>query len=84
VLWCAQVAHATPVGSTDGRISIWDEESSEPLQTLDGHAGVAYQAEWSKGQSLLASCGDDRLVRTWSFDPSKGFGEQAIGDSLSD
>ena len=74
----ASFAHTSLLvgGSEDGRIYMWDQESSEVLQTLEGHAehvpwavnAAAYGATWNKAQSLLASCGDDGTVKTWVWD----------------
>ncbi|CDR98824.1 related to TAF5-subunit of TFIID and SAGA complexes [Sporisorium scitamineum] len=93
-------------GSEDGLIYMWDQESSEVLQTLEGHGrdilhpgnkltggtaatatagsfvsdltsslstnnNVAYGAVWNKAQSLLASCGDDGTVKTWTWDEGR-------------
>jgi hypothetical protein len=33
---------------------------------------------------VLASCGDDGLVRTWSFDPNKGFEEEEKEDGKNE
>lgn len=67
----ASFAHNSLVasGSEDGEVFLWDQESSECLQTLAGHGGgVVYCARWNKAQSLLASCGDDGSLRTWYWD----------------
>lgn len=57
-------------GSEDGEVVLWDQESSECLQTLQGHTTgqVVYCAKWNRAQSLLASCGDDGTLRTWHWD----------------
>ncbi|KAL8281312.1 hypothetical protein RQP46_006346 [Phenoliferia psychrophenolica] len=66
----ASFAHASLVvsGSDDGILYMWDRESGEVVQTLEGHEGVVYGAAWNGQQSLLASYGSDGKVFTWEFD----------------
>jgi hypothetical protein len=55
-------------GSDDGTLHVWEAASGRPLSTLIGHpGGPSYRALWSAKQSLLASCGEDGTVRTWSY-----------------
>ncbi|RUS25142.1 WD40-repeat-containing domain protein, partial [Jimgerdemannia flammicorona] len=66
----AGFAHSNLIvgGSEDGIVYIWDQETGEVLQKLRGHdGGPVYSAVWNNRQSLLASCGDDRTVRTWCW-----------------
>ena len=57
-------------GSEDGAIYIWDLETALLMQRLPGHSDVAYEAQWSAANCLLASCSGDGTVRTWCYDPS--------------
>ena len=55
-------------GSDDGTLHVWEAASGRPLSTLEGHpGGASYRALWSAKQGLLASCGEDGTVRTWSY-----------------
>jgi len=55
-------------GSDDGTLHVWEAASGRPLSTLEGHpGGPSYRALWSAKQGLLASCGEDGTVRTWSY-----------------
>ena len=38
--------------------------SGEPIRILEGHQGASYRAIWNSKLGLMASCGDDRTVRT--------------------
>ncbi|KAI8804757.1 WD40-repeat-containing domain protein [Cladochytrium replicatum] len=58
-------------GSEDGVVYMWDIENANVLQTLKGHDGVVYSAVWNAQQSLLCSCSDDGLVKSWWYDESK-------------
>ncbi|ORY89421.1 WD40-repeat-containing domain protein [Leucosporidium creatinivorum] len=71
----ASFAHSSLLvsGSEDGVLYMWDRESSEVLQTLEGHDGIVYGAVWNDKQSLLASYGSDAKIRTWEFDERKDF-----------
>ncbi|SGY94154.1 BQ5605_C037g11633 [Microbotryum silenes-dioicae] len=71
----ASFAHASLLvsGSEDGVLYMWDRESSEVLQTLEGHRGIVYGAVWNDKQSLLASHGSDGLIRTWEYDERQEF-----------
>lgn len=61
----------------DGLVYIWDTSQSEPLQTLEGHTkGPVYEVVWNDAQSLLASCGEDRTVRTWGWEKRGDDGEE--------
>ena len=55
-------------GSEDGIVHIWDIKTGAVVQRLRGHAGIVYSAQWNNRQSLLASCSDDGLVKTWWYD----------------
>ena len=54
-------------GSEDGIICVWDADSGDIVQRLQGHDGVVYSATWNAYQSLFASCSDDTLLKTWYF-----------------
>ena len=52
-------------GSEDGAVYLWDAETCNFLQRLEGHTDVVYQTAWNNAQSLLASCSHDGTVKTW-------------------
>ena len=52
-------------GSEDGAVYLWDAETTNFLQRLEGHTDIVYQTAWNNAQSLLASCSHDGTVKTW-------------------
>ncbi|KAM0746289.1 WD40 repeat-like protein [Meredithblackwellia eburnea MCA 4105] len=69
----ATFAHSSLIvsGSDDGLIYLWDRESTEVVQTLEGHDGVVFGATWNGRQGLLASYGSDFEVKTWEYVPDR-------------
>eukprot|EP00051_Salpingoeca_urceolata_P015999 m.210453 g.210453 ORF g.210453 m.210453 type:complete len:152 (-) comp18560_c0_seq8:132-587(-) len=57
-------------GSEDALVYLWDANSGAVVETLAGHDGVVYDAVWSPSQQMLASCGDEGTIRTWSTVPA--------------
>ncbi len=55
-------------GSEDGIVYLWNTENGQVVNTLKGHKNIVYKVKWNGYSSLLASCGEDCLVKTWSFD----------------
>ncbi|CAN0494079.1 unnamed protein product, partial [Discosporangium mesarthrocarpum] len=41
-------------------------------QTLAGHTGPVYRGVWNSRQSLVATCFEDQIIRTWWFEPEGG------------
>ncbi|KAK2952094.1 putative Cytosolic iron-sulfur protein assembly protein 1 [Blattamonas nauphoetae] len=39
--------------------------SIRKIATLEGHQGRCWHAEWSPDGNLIASCGEDRIIRIW-------------------
>src|SRR5262245_38883023 len=52
-----------------GQIIFWryDQESPRPERILDAHLGFVRALTVSPGGRLLASCGNDNLVKLWSI-----------------
>ena len=66
-------------GSEDGLIYLWsldNTHSDQPVATLAGHkGGPVYEAVWNERMGLLASCGEDRTVRTWVWEEESQEGQ---------
>ncbi|KAG8163534.1 hypothetical protein KVR01_006831 [Diaporthe batatas] len=54
-------------GSEDGNVYIWHKNSGHVVAKLDGHRPRCNAVAWSPTNTcLLASCGDDGIVKLWS------------------
>jgi WD repeat-containing protein 61 len=57
--------------SRDKTIRIWNDADVTPLYTLDvqrgGHVNSVNALHWNEEMKLLASAGDDRIIRLWSL-----------------
>jgi WD40 repeat protein len=55
-------------GGYDGRVIWWqaDGDAPAPLRTIDAHRGWVRAASVSPDGRLLATCGNDLLVKVWS------------------
>lgn len=53
-----------------GKLIWWpgDSDSSQPLKTVEAHAGYARSVAVSPDQSTVASCGNDQLIKLWTAD----------------
>ncbi|CAM9118944.1 unnamed protein product, partial [Chrysoparadoxa australica] len=56
-------------GSEDGCLYIWDRETGGLLQRLQGHDArtAVYRGEWNEAQSMVATCAQDGLIKTWNL-----------------
>lgn len=52
--------------STDKLIFVCKMDSDQPLHTLQSHTADINCIEWNKSGDVLASCGDDKLVKLWN------------------
>lgn len=72
-IWCVAFSkdgRRLATGHGDGEISIWQSDTAKHLWTLTGtKAGIA-DVSWSPDDSLLLSCGRDRIARLWDPDVS--------------
>lgn len=59
----------------DGRIALWDEGGTEPVRSLEGHAGPVSSLAVSPDGDLLASASWDGTVRLW---PLAGGGDARV------
>ena len=57
--------------SDDCTVKIWDANSGECLQTLEGYGGSARSVAFSYNSAWLASASDDRTVKIWDVSSSK-------------
>ena len=55
------------IGSTDGKIHIWNLNTNAFVTTLTGHSATINYLEFSKNGSLLASSSDDKTIRLWNM-----------------
>jgi hypothetical protein len=51
-----------------GGATIWDAETAEPLQRLEGHTATICSIAWSPDDSLVATGSTDRTARIWRSD----------------
>lgn len=70
-IWCVAFSkdgRRLATGHGDGQVSIWQSDTAKHLWTLwDNKAGIA-DVSWSHDDSLLLSCGRDRIARLWDPD----------------
>ena len=59
-------------GSEDNSVYLWDLQSKEIVQKLEGHTDVAIAVDCHPTQNLIASASleGDRSVRLWRAGPS--------------
>ncbi|TPX53632.1 hypothetical protein SeMB42_g00650 [Synchytrium endobioticum] len=69
-------------GSEVGIVHLWDRDTGNILQSIPAHDGVAYSAVWNARQSLLVSCGDDNVVRSWHFDESRPLFDESVPSAV--
>ncbi len=67
------------LGCRDGKIQVYDVDSSRLLCEFLGHTSEIWSLSWSKGGGILATCGlRDETVRFW--DMNENHFVRAIGD----
>jgi COMPASS component SWD3 len=52
-------------GSEDGTVVLWDVNSKEVLQTLQGHDGVVLGVDVGLEDQTIATCGIDGTIKVW-------------------
>ena len=58
-------------GSEDGKAYIWDVNSKEVMQTLDGHEGTVFGVDVAPGDEneTIITCGNDKKIIVWRRQP---------------
>jgi COMPASS component SWD3 len=56
-------------GSEDGTVMLWDVNSKEVLQTLQGHDGVVLGVDVGLEDQTIATCGIDGTIKIWKRCP---------------
>lgn len=52
-------------GSEDHTVKLWDGQTGECVQTLQGHHQIVWTVTFSQSGKLLASCSEDGTIRVW-------------------
>ena len=73
----ARVRHLPQVlsGSEDGKACLWDLQSKQLLQTLDGHTDVVLGVAAHPSRELIVTGGTDKdlkSIRVWEAAPASG------------
>jgi WD40 repeat protein len=55
----------------DYTIYLWNPETGELLQILNGHLGIINSVAWSPTRNILASGSADRTIRLWNAETGK-------------
>ena len=53
------------LGSDTGLVVVWDVQRGEVVHELEAHSGAVHDVVFDSGCALL-SCGEDRLIKSWS------------------
>ncbi|MCE9564456.1 MAG: PQQ-binding-like beta-propeller repeat protein [Planctomycetes bacterium] len=66
------------VGGHDGRITVWDVSSGDPIITFDRHDGFVTGLAWSRDGKRLASSATDGTVLVWEVPEKAGGPPEAV------
>eukprot|EP01028_Stygiella_incarcerata_P010871 TRINITY_DN5894_c0_g2_i1.p1 TRINITY_DN5894_c0_g2~~TRINITY_DN5894_c0_g2_i1.p1 ORF type:complete len:670 (-),score=163.28 TRINITY_DN5894_c0_g2_i1:1301-3262(-) len=47
------------------KVHVWDVETGKCVRAIDAHDMSVYSVDYHPGLNVLASCGDDKVVRAW-------------------
>jgi COMPASS component SWD3 len=55
-------------GSEDGCVYIWDVQTKEVVQKMEGHSDTVVGISCHPKQNMIASCGltNDKTIRIWT------------------
>jgi WD40 repeat protein len=61
-------------GSEDGKVFLWDADTMQVKQQLEGHSGVVLATACNPDETKLqiASAGADSAVKLWKWSPESG------------
>ncbi|GAB7360975.1 hypothetical protein MBLNU230_g0958t1 [Neophaeotheca triangularis] len=66
-------------GSEDGKTVLWDVNSKEVMQTLQGHDDVVLGVEIGLEDQTILTCGLDKTIKIWKRSPTRENGHAVNG-----
>jgi len=69
--YLASGAGNNAVWESDNSVKIWDVQTGTLHCSFEGHIGMVNKVIFDKNDELIYSCGDDGLIKVWSFKDCK-------------